>query len=172
MFQNWRVILTLGLDPETEKYTVRILFQIVSANLPTSTMTLISHRIKSSLGRFQVPVLLFNKIGGSVTFWYGSGSSDPYLRLTDPNADPGCPKPYGSYGSGTTVKSYEVKKQKKSRIFLLFCLMMEGSRAGAGSRAGSLLVTNESGCGSGSFKNIRILRIKINIPTLLFTFRD
>ncbi len=49
---------------------------------------------------------------------------------------------------------------------------MEGSRAEGGSRAGSLLVTNESGCGSGSFKNIRILRIRINIPTLLFTFRD
>ncbi len=36
-----------------------------------------------------------------MTFWYGrsrcgSGSSDPYLRLTDP----GGPKTYGSYGSG------------------------------------------------------------------------
>jgi hypothetical protein len=25
---------------------------------------------------------------GSVTFWYGSGSSDPYLSPTDPDADP------------------------------------------------------------------------------------
>ncbi len=33
---------------------------------------------------------------GSVIFWYGSGSSDPYLCLTDP----GGPK-YGSYRSGT-----------------------------------------------------------------------
>ncbi len=52
----------------------------------------------------------------SVTFWYGYGSSDPYLRLTDPDADPGCPK---TYGSGTLVKSQkEVTKQKKSRFFL------------------------------------------------------
>jgi hypothetical protein len=36
---------------------------------------------------------------GSVTFWYGlgfvSGSSDPYLCLTDPDADPGGPKTFG-----------------------------------------------------------------------------
>jgi hypothetical protein len=25
---------------------------------------------------------------GSVTFWYGSGSADPYLCLTDPDPDP------------------------------------------------------------------------------------
>ncbi len=40
---------------------------------------------------------------GSVTFWYGSvrgyGSSDQYLLLTTPDADPGGPKTYGSYGS-------------------------------------------------------------------------
>ncbi len=29
---------------------------------------------------------------GSVTFWYGSGSSDPYLCPTYPDADPGGPK--------------------------------------------------------------------------------
>ncbi len=28
---------------------------------------------------------------------------DPYLWLTDPNADLGCPKTYGSYGSGFSV---------------------------------------------------------------------
>jgi hypothetical protein len=26
-----------------------------------------------------------NQCSGSVTFWYGSGSSDQYLRLTDPD---------------------------------------------------------------------------------------
>ncbi len=35
-----------------------------------------------------------------MTFWYGSGSSDPYLWLTNPDADPGGPKTYGSYGYG------------------------------------------------------------------------
>jgi hypothetical protein len=29
------------------------------------------------------------KCCGSVTLWYESGSSDPYLCLTDPDADPG-----------------------------------------------------------------------------------
>jgi hypothetical protein len=43
--------------------------------------------------------------GSALTFWYGCGSSDPYLCLTDPDADPGGPKTYGSEcGSGTLVK--------------------------------------------------------------------
>jgi len=29
-----------------------------------------------------------NQCSGSLRFWYGSGSSDPYLRLTDADADP------------------------------------------------------------------------------------
>jgi hypothetical protein len=33
-----------------------------------------------------------------MTFWYGT---DPYLGLTDPDADPGGSKTYGTYGSGT-----------------------------------------------------------------------
>jgi hypothetical protein len=64
-----------------------------------------------------------------VKFWYGSGcgsgSSNPYLCLTDPYADPGDPKTYRSYGFifGTLVNSHkEVTKQKKSRFFLLFLL--------------------------------------------------
>jgi len=40
---------------------------------------------------------------GSVTFWYGSGSEDPYSWLTDPDADPGIQQKYGSYGSGTLL---------------------------------------------------------------------
>ncbi len=38
---------------------------------------------------------------GSMTFWYGSGSSDPYLCLTDP----GDTNTYGSYEIGSLVKS-------------------------------------------------------------------
>ncbi len=30
-----------------------------------------------------------------MTFWYGSESADPYLCLTDPDADPGGPKHTG-----------------------------------------------------------------------------
>jgi hypothetical protein len=44
----------------------------------------------------------FHRCCGSVTFWYGSGPSDPYLCLTDPDADPGGPKTCGS-GSTTLV---------------------------------------------------------------------
>jgi hypothetical protein len=45
---------------------------------------------------------------GSMTFWYGSGSSDPCLCQTDP----GGPNTYGSCGFGTLVKSLKkVTKQ-------------------------------------------------------------
>ncbi len=54
----------------------------------------------------------------SVTFWYGSGcvsgSSHPYLWLTDQDAHPGGPKLYGSYGSrcvsGTLPESMQNQK--------------------------------------------------------------
>ncbi len=57
----------------------------------------------------------------SVTFWYGSGcgsgSSDPYLWLTNPDADPGGPKTYGSSGSGfgTLVHLYHSSKIKSHK---------------------------------------------------------
>ncbi len=58
-----------------------------------------------------------------MTFWYGSGyrsgSSDPYLRLTDPDSDPGCPK------------VEVIKKSQNSRnqglCSYYFCLMMKDS---------------------------------------------
>ncbi len=54
---------------------------------------------------------------GSVTFWYGSGcgsgSSDPYLCLTDLDADPGGPKTYGSYESGSGCGSTTLLSSKK-----------------------------------------------------------
>jgi hypothetical protein len=52
-------------------------------------------------------------VDNSISRIWIPGSSDPYL-LTDPDADPRCPKTYGSYGSGsgTLVKSHkEVTKQ-------------------------------------------------------------
>ncbi len=74
---------------------------------------------------------------------FGCGSSDLYLCLTDPDADPGGPKTYGSCGSGTVVKCHkEVKNSRDQGFPYSFCLMIDGSGAG------SVLVTN--GCGSGS----------------------
>jgi hypothetical protein len=65
-------------------------------------------------------VLLFNPANSVVTFWYGSGygSSDPYLYLTDPDADPGSQKRSGSEcGSGILVKSHkEITIQQRSRF--------------------------------------------------------
>ncbi len=46
-----------------------------------------------------------NQYWGSVTFWYGSGSSDPYLWLTDPDEDPKGPKTHGS-GSPSLIRTY------------------------------------------------------------------
>ncbi len=46
-----------------------------------------------------------NQYWGSVTFWYGSGSSDPYLWLTDPDADPKGSKTHGS-GSPSLIRTY------------------------------------------------------------------
>ncbi len=118
-----------------------------------------------------------NQSLGSVTFWYGSGSKDPYLWLTDPDANSGGPKTYRSYGSGSgcgfgTLVHYiilqkeqrhkEVIKQYKSRFFLLFFLMMEGSGAG------SVLVTNGSGSPTltKTLWNLSILWMKISRPVL------
>ncbi len=97
--------------------------------------------------------VMLHQCWGSVTFWYGSGcgsrSSDPYLWLTDPSADPGCPKTYGS-GSGTIVKSHkEVTKQKKSRFFLLF--LLDDERIRMRIRVPNLCYTNREGGRSPAF---------------------
>ncbi len=93
---------------------------------------------------------IWTQCWGSVIFWYGSGSSDKYLWLTDPDsdADLGWPKSYGSgSGCGTLVKSQEeVTKQKKFKFFFLFLLDMEGSGAG------SVLLTSGSGSNPGGPK--------------------
>jgi hypothetical protein len=96
-----------------------------------------------------------------------SGSSDPYLWLTDPDADPEGPKTYGSHGFGklehlhhsSKIKSHKKLQNSRNQGFpYYFCLMKEGSGSG------SVLVTN--GFGSGKPKNIRIIRIRmwIRIP--------
>ncbi len=89
------------------------------------------------------------------------------------NADPGIPKTYGSYRSGSGSRggfgtrvlhlhnSSKIKKNLKEvtkqycrnqGFSYYFCLMMEESGAGSG----SVLVTNGYGCGYGRPKNIRI----------------
>ncbi len=97
-----------------------------------------------------------------MTLWYGSGSSDPYLWHVS-----GCrfgrPKNIlilrirmRVQNTGTFYHYSQLKVKKKlqksgnQRFSYYFCVMMEGSGAG------SVLVTNGSGCGSGSPKNIRI----------------
>jgi hypothetical protein len=109
----------------------------------------------------------------SVIFWYWSGSSVPYLWLTDPDANPGGLKPYGSYGirirmgirnTCTFTSKVIIKKLQKNRnqrFSYYFCLVTEGPGAG------SLLVSYGSGCGSGRPKNIRILRIRIRMRILI-----
>ncbi len=62
---------------------------------------------------------------GSVTFWYGSGSSDPYLWQTDPDADPGGPKRYGSYGSGSGCGFGTDKKSKKLLEIMVFLTIFD-----------------------------------------------
>ncbi len=81
-------------------------------------------------------------------------SSDPYLCLTDPDADPGGPKTYGC-GSVTLVKSQVANIE--IRFFFYFCLRMEGSGAV------SVLATNRSGCGYGRPKIVKILRNRIRM---------
>ncbi len=91
---------------------------------------------------------------GSVTFWYGSGSSDPYLWLTDTGGS----KTYWSYGSGSATlvhlhhssKISHERSHKTVGFSYYYCLMTEGW-------AGYVRVTNGSGCGSGRPKNIRII---------------
>ncbi len=94
-------------------------------------------------------ILNFNQCWGFLAFWFGSGcgpgSSDLYLWVTDPDADPGAQKRYGSYGSGSGFRSgcgfgtlgtftffFKEKKSKKlhnsrnQSFSYYFCLMMEG----------------------------------------------
>jgi hypothetical protein len=66
----------------------------------------------------------------------------------------------GTYTSFSKIKSQKyVTKQLKSRFFLLYLLMIEGSGSRAGSGSGSIPLTN----GSGRPKNnwIRWIRIRI-----------
>jgi hypothetical protein len=64
---------------------------------------------------YALKLLLRSSVVDPLTFWYesGCGSSDPYLCLTDPDADPGGPKTYGSYESGTGCGSTTLLSSKK-----------------------------------------------------------
>ncbi len=103
--------------------------------------------VQCNLGEY---FLLFQQCFGSVTFWYeygcGSGSSDPYLCLTDPDADL-------EHWHKVITKSQNSRSQGFSYYF---CLMMEGSGAG------SILVTNGSGFTTLFFsKPVTILSFKL-----------
>jgi hypothetical protein len=95
---------------------------------------------------------------GSVTFWYGSrcgsGSPDPYLWLTDPDADPGGPKTYGSYdsgsGFGTLVHLHHSSKIRSHTILAWWWKDLEPW-------FGSVLVTERIRMRIREAQNIRIL---------------
>jgi hypothetical protein len=65
----------------------------------------------------------------------------------DPDSDP-------------ELRKKTIRNSINQGFFYNFCLMMEGSRAGAG--VGSVLVTTGPGSGPGKPKNIRIQRIRIH----------
>jgi len=103
---------------------------------------------------------------GSVTFWYGSGSPDPYLWLTDPDADPEVPNAYRhadptdriqirmrirNTGTFTSFFKKKLQNSRNQGFSYHFCLMREGAGAG------SVLVTNGSGYGSGSWSSTLLL---------------
>ncbi len=106
----------------------------------------------------------YNQCCGSVTFWYGSGTTDPCLWLIDLDPDPD-PAPFtdlqdankkqflmfleGTFTSFLKIKKKVIQKSQKSRnqsFSYYFCLLTEGS-----------------GSGSRRPKNIQILRTRIQI---------
>jgi hypothetical protein len=118
-----------------------------------------------------------HQCSASVTFWHGSGcgSSDPYLWLTDPDADPGLDSMRILLFSSVTFKTQkkyfyacsflkvhshhcskitsqkELIKQHKSRLSKFVCLLMEGTGSG------SVQINCGSGFRSRRPKNKRIL---------------
>ncbi len=90
-----------------------------------------------------------NQCCGSMTFWYGSGSADPYLWLMDPDPDPAILVDLQNINKKLILTKVfclllfyiifqrkkskkEVKKQLHSRFFVLFVL--DERRSGSGSR--------------------------------------
>ncbi len=61
---------------------------------------------------------------GSLTFWCGSGSGDPYFRLMDPDSSP-TPDPIPFFSNFKDAKNYNIYYlQSKKLIFLLkFCVI-------------------------------------------------
>jgi hypothetical protein len=128
-----------------------------------------------------------NQCWGYMTFWCGSGSVNPYLRLMDADPDPDPdPTPFFSdfkdakkicfpYFFLPTYPQTHYLQSEKLNFLLKFCIKIlffqsaqhlyekrEGS--GAGSRFGSVPLTN--GSGSWRPKNMQILRIRILIPRI------
>jgi hypothetical protein len=68
-----------------------IILHVILADLPTKA----NLNISCSFRTVEQADLSINKKtvlwNGSVTFWYGSGSADPYFVLTDPDLDPDPP---------------------------------------------------------------------------------
>ncbi len=103
---------------------------------------------------------------GSVTFWCGSGSPDPYLLLMDPDIhqDP-TPGPTPFFSDFKDAKnwiffivfSFTVPSGILSSVLLaLFQSAQHLYEKSEGAGSGSIPLTNGSGSGSGRPKNIRI----------------
>ncbi len=92
----------------------------------------------------------FFQCSGSMTFWCGSGSTDPCLWLMDPDE---------SFSTFFFLKVHlhPLQNSRNQGFSYYFCLMIEVSGAGAGS--GSIPLTN--GSGSGRPKNMWIRWIRI-----------
>jgi hypothetical protein len=105
---------------------------------------------------------------GSMTFWCGSGSADPCLKLMDPDPNPDLLFLSLTFKMPTKNKFFKkvflyitflrylyiifkVKKMSQNRrnqgFSYYICLMIEGSGSGsrAGSESGSIPLTNGSG---------------------------
>ncbi len=140
------------------------------------------------LADFYIFFILLVQRWGSVTFWCGSGSSDPYLWLMDPDPTPD-PTPFFIDCQDAKKKksdffSYNLPQahhlQSKKIDFLptfcgkilqaLFQTAQHISEKREGPGAGSGPAPLTTGSGSRGPKNMRILRIRIRfrIPNTAF----
>jgi hypothetical protein len=87
-------------------------------------------------------VQCFYQCGGSVTFWYGSGSADPdpRIRTVPLTYESGFGSGSGSFRQGPSICQQKIilfmkvlfRKAVEIKVFLaIFCLMMKGSGYGS-----------------------------------------
>ncbi len=80
-----------GINPGSEHnkrdFTVVLMNNVSDLASPFICMNIIQ-KSRSNSRRAKVIGCSKKQCSGSVTFWYGSGFSDPYLWLTDPDEDP------------------------------------------------------------------------------------